>query len=357
MMRVTPKISDMPTETRNRNIPTLNPLITWTTMSGPLVIHGRRLVIISTVGLGVGGGTGVLRRPARPHEGYLFLVAASRSCATSSQLLTRSLPWDSSMSATIGLPSSPIITTPAHCGAIACWSQPRMITVPHGNSISNPSRSTAMTLSGSVTLRALDGLRDDVHAGVAPRGPQLRLRVLHPVGTRPFDVLLIPAVEFGMSLQHPVVVPRERGGDGADGCFLAERVQLVGSADGGRDEADLVHEPEGPGLLHEGDLLRPPQSAEKRFCTRLEQCRDIGAVVGLAELRPVLLDHLHIGFEVLQVRPELLPEVLTVLVVGGDLRPLRVRKRRRLLRDYARVLVHVVGGVRDVPVPLIPGQP
>src|SRR5262249_37705063 len=155
MMRVTPKISDMPTETRNRNIPTLNPLITWTTMSGPLVIHGRRLVIISTVGLGVGGGTGVLRRPARPHEGYLFLVAAARSCATSSQLFTSSLPWISSTSATIGLPSSPIFTTPAHCGAIACWSQPRMITLPHGNSISNPSLSTAMTLSGSVLFARL----------------------------------------------------------------------------------------------------------------------------------------------------------------------------------------------------------
>src|SRR6185436_2754096 len=38
-MRVTPKISDMPTETRNRNMPTLRPLITCTVTSGPLVIQ------------------------------------------------------------------------------------------------------------------------------------------------------------------------------------------------------------------------------------------------------------------------------------------------------------------------------
>src|SRR5262245_3846134 len=46
-MRVTPKISDMPTESRNRNMPTLSPLITCTAMSGPSVIHGKRLVVIS----------------------------------------------------------------------------------------------------------------------------------------------------------------------------------------------------------------------------------------------------------------------------------------------------------------------
>src|SRR5262249_25045547 len=85
-------------------------------------------------------------------ERYLFLAAAARSCATSSQLLMRSLPWISSMSATIGLPSSPIFTTPTHCGGIACWSQPRMMTVPRGNSISNPSLNTALTLSGSVAF-------------------------------------------------------------------------------------------------------------------------------------------------------------------------------------------------------------
>src|SRR5262245_60037442 len=46
-MRVTPKISDIPTETRNRNIPTLSPLITCTAMSGPLVSHGKRCVTTS----------------------------------------------------------------------------------------------------------------------------------------------------------------------------------------------------------------------------------------------------------------------------------------------------------------------
>src|SRR6266850_3626684 len=43
-MRVTPKISDIPTETRNRNIPTLRPLSTCTVTSGPLVIQVSELV-------------------------------------------------------------------------------------------------------------------------------------------------------------------------------------------------------------------------------------------------------------------------------------------------------------------------
>src|ERR1700674_4927242 len=43
-MRVTPKISDIPTETRNRNIPTLRPLSTCTVTSGPLVIQANEPV-------------------------------------------------------------------------------------------------------------------------------------------------------------------------------------------------------------------------------------------------------------------------------------------------------------------------
>src|SRR5712692_2601627 len=43
-MRVTPKISDIPTETRNRNMPTLRPLSTCTVTSGPFVIQANELV-------------------------------------------------------------------------------------------------------------------------------------------------------------------------------------------------------------------------------------------------------------------------------------------------------------------------
>src|SRR6516225_10016422 len=51
-MRVTPKISDIPTDTRNRSIPTLRPLITCTVMSGPLVIQGKRAVMALLLLLG-----------------------------------------------------------------------------------------------------------------------------------------------------------------------------------------------------------------------------------------------------------------------------------------------------------------
>src|SRR5215471_607577 len=51
-MRVTPKISDMPTDTKNRSIPTLSPLITCTVMSGPLVIQGKSAVMALLLLLG-----------------------------------------------------------------------------------------------------------------------------------------------------------------------------------------------------------------------------------------------------------------------------------------------------------------
>ena len=120
-MRVTPKINDIPTETRNRNIPTLRPLITWTVMSGPLVIQGKRPVRASTPAAG---------------RYFFFSAAAARSLATSSQLLMRSLPWVSSMLARTGRPCAFILTTPTHWGGMACMSQPRMMTLPHGKSIS-----------------------------------------------------------------------------------------------------------------------------------------------------------------------------------------------------------------------------
>ena len=113
-MRVTPKISDIPTETRNRSMPTLRPLITCTVMSGPLVIQDTAALT--------------------PY--FFFSAAAARILATSSQLRITSLPCVSSMSPSTGLPWAFIFTTPVHWGGMACMSQPRMITLPHGNSIS-----------------------------------------------------------------------------------------------------------------------------------------------------------------------------------------------------------------------------
>src|SRR5439155_26902504 len=86
---------------------------------------------------------------------FFFSAAAGRSLATSWQLLITSLPWTSSTSASTGLPLVFIRTTPIHCGGIACWSQPRMMTLPHGNSISNPSLKAVITLSVSALFPRL----------------------------------------------------------------------------------------------------------------------------------------------------------------------------------------------------------
>ena len=127
-------------------MPTESPLISCTMMSGPFVIQGNSAVIVSTLGPGA-----LLSRR------YFFCLAAAaaRSCATSLQPLTMSLPWVSSMSARTGLPWAFIFTTPIHCGGSACWSQPRMMTFPHGKSISKPSLNAPITLSVSVLLARL----------------------------------------------------------------------------------------------------------------------------------------------------------------------------------------------------------
>src|SRR5262249_48477481 len=67
---------------------------------------------------------------------FFFSAAAARSFVTSSQLFTSSLPWTSSMSPSTGLPWAFILIVPIHWGGMACWSQPRMMTLPHGKSIS-----------------------------------------------------------------------------------------------------------------------------------------------------------------------------------------------------------------------------
>src|SRR5215472_5993760 len=99
-MRVTPKISDMPTDTRNRSIPTLRPLITCTVMSGPLVIQGKSEVMALLLLLG----------RHRPELGDL--VAA----------LDDVLAVDLLDVAQAGLPCAFILTTPVHWGGMACMS-------------------------------------------------------------------------------------------------------------------------------------------------------------------------------------------------------------------------------------------
>src|SRR5688500_12520739 len=78
-MRITPKIRDIPTETRNRNIPTLSPLITCTAMRGPFVIQGNRPVMKSTVGRRGDGSGPPVATPARMR--FLLLLFRRRGGA------------------------------------------------------------------------------------------------------------------------------------------------------------------------------------------------------------------------------------------------------------------------------------
>src|SRR5262249_56424513 len=121
--------------------------------------------------------------------------------------------------------------------------------------------------------------------------------------------------ELRVPLLHAFVVPCEARRDRPDGRLLAERVELVRIAHRGTEVLDLLEKPEGPGLLDEGDLLRAPHRAQEGVRSRLEQCRAVGAGVGLTELRPGLLRDLYLGVELLQVRGELVPPAVALPVV------------------------------------------
>src|SRR5215510_2416207 len=220
-MRVTPKISDMPTDTRNRSIPTLRPLITCTVMSGPLVIQGKSEVMALLLLLG----------RHRPELGDLVaalddVLAVDLLDVAQDRLAPREL----------------------HLIAFAQRSD---------------------DLLGVRALGPLDRLRDDVGAGVAPRRAQRRLLL------GPRLVLLHPLRELGMPLLHALVVPGEPWGEGADRRLLAQRIQLVRVAHRRAHVLDLLEQPERPRLLDEGDLLRAPHRADERVGLRLQERSDV----------------------------------------------------------------------------------
>src|SRR5882724_10249662 len=331
-MRVTPKMSDIPTETRKRNMATDSPLITWTTMSGPLVIQGNRLVTASTLRLLL-----LLGRRGRPE--VLHLLAAARD------LLTLDLLDVGGERLTLGIElhdAEPLRRQRLLIAAAHDHRAPREVHL-------EPFAQHADDLLRIRALRPLNRFRDDLGARVAPGGAELGLRVLEPLRGGPLRVLLGPRLELGVALVKPGVVPGERRGDRADRGLLAEWIELVGIAHRGRDEPHLLEEPEGARLLHERDGLGAPHRAEEPFGAGLEQRRDVRAVIALAELGPVQLDELDVRLELLEIGRELLPHVVAVLVVGRDVRP--------LLRGHPHVLVHVVRGVGDVPVAVVPREP
>src|SRR5712692_474996 len=219
-MRVTPKISDIPTETRNRNIPTLRPLSTCTVTSGPFVIQANEPVAWALLLLVGGHGPELGDLVAALHQltAVMLLDVAEHGLAVGVHLHDPD-----------PLRGNGLLITPAH-DHLAPRELHLVTLAERGDD-----------LVGVVALRPLDGLRDDVGARVAPggaeRGLLLRARL----------VLLHPLEQLGVTLLHAVVVPGEAGRHRADRRFLAQRVQLVRVAHGGADEVDLLEQAEGPG--------------------------------------------------------------------------------------------------------------
>src|SRR5215831_19077280 len=217
-MRVTPKISDMPTDTRNRSIPTLRPLITCTVMSGPLVIQGKSAVMALLLLLGCD----------RPDLGDLVAAA--------DDVLPVGLLDDAQDRLALRVhldDAGPLGWDGLHVAAAHDHLAPRELHL-----IAFAQRRN--DLLGVRALGPLDRLRDDVGAGVAPRRSQRRLLL------GPRLVLLHPLRELGMALLHALVVPGEPWGEGADRRLLAQGIQLVGVTHRRAHVLDLLEQPERP---------------------------------------------------------------------------------------------------------------
>src|SRR5262245_5724046 len=164
-MRVTPKISDIPTDTRNRSMPTLRPLITCTAMSGPLVIQdtgGADALLLL-----VGGG----RADLGDLDAAADDVLAVRLLDVAQHRHALRVPLRA---------AAPLRGDGLHVGAAHDDLPPRefhLVTLAQRGD----------DLVGLRALGPLDGLHDDVGAGVAPRGAQRRLLLgprlvlLHPL--------------------------------------------------------------------------------------------------------------------------------------------------------------------------------
>src|SRR6266852_8423061 len=148
-MRVTPKISDIPTETRNRNMPTLRPLSTCTVTSGPLVTQANEPVAGALLLL-VGG-----------HGAELGDLVAALHQLTAVKLLhvgQHRLALGVHLHDADPLGRDGLLVAAAHDDLAP--RELHLVTLAEGRD----------DLVGVGALRALDRLRDDVRAGVTPRG-------------------------------------------------------------------------------------------------------------------------------------------------------------------------------------------
>src|SRR5215468_5951327 len=180
-MRVTPKISDIPTEIRNRNIPTLRPLRICTVTSGPLVIQGKRLVTRSTLGLGWRGQVG-RDRGGGPGPGRLLLLLGGRR-ADLGDLLAAPYHLGAVVLLDVGEDRLALGVHLHHAHPLG--RDGLLVAAAHGDLAPRELHVVALAERGDDPIgvgaaRALDGLDDDVGAGVAPRRAERRLLALGP---------------------------------------------------------------------------------------------------------------------------------------------------------------------------------
>src|SRR6266852_1134551 len=150
-MRVTPKISDIPTETRNRNMPTLRPLSTCTVTSGPFVIQANEPVAGALLLLVGGHG---------PELGDLVAAPNQLTAVVLLDVGEHGLALGVHLHHTDPLRRDGLLVAAAHDHLAP--GELHLVTLAEGGD----------DLVGVGALRALDGLRDDVGARVAPGGAQ-----------------------------------------------------------------------------------------------------------------------------------------------------------------------------------------
>ena len=154
-------------------------------------------------------------------------------------------------------------------------------------------------------------------------------------------------------------VPGVPGHEHALRRVLAERVDVLRLAEqDAHDELFLVtrEEPERPRLLHERDPVAPEERGEHGLGTRRHELVDLVDVLTGAQLRERRRHIGDRGLELLEPGPEALPGLVSVLVVGPDVRPLDVGELGRPLGQETTLLPGVRAHPEDVAVALLPGE-